>query len=73
MTGVERLVMGSVSERVVREARCAVIVARAKGYADIQLAHVVPFAHVRTAYHPPHRYVYADRRVSLRPDEWPSS
>lgn len=72
-TGVERVVLGSVSERIVREARCAVMVARAKGYADVELAHMVPNPHARTIYRPPHRYVYAERRVSIRPDEWPQS
>lgn len=70
-TGVERLVLGSVSERVVREAHCAVIVARTKTYPDVALARVVPFDHERHTYHPPHRYVYVDRQVIKRPDDWP--
>lgn len=70
-TGVERIVLGSVSERVVREAHCAVIVARAKTYPDVKLATVVPFDHERHAYHPPHRYVYVDQQVIKRPMDWP--
>lgn len=70
-TGVERLVLGSVSERIVREAHCAVIVAREKGYRDVALARVVPYEHERHAYHPPHRYVYVDRQVIKRPNDWP--
>lgn len=72
-TGVERLVLGSVSERVVREAHCAVIVARAKTYRDVPLATVVPFEHERHTYHPPHRYVYVDQQVIKRPIDWPLS
>jgi nucleotide-binding universal stress UspA family protein len=70
-TGVERIVLGSVSERVVREAHCAVIVARTKAYSDVALARVVPYEHERHTYHPPHRYVYVDRQVIKRPDDWP--
>ncbi|CAN5871520.1 hypothetical protein BH11MYX2_BH11MYX2_08540 [soil metagenome] len=72
-TGLERLVLGSVSERVVREAKCPVMVARAKRYADVELAHVIQFDHERQPYHPPHRYVYIDQRVLKRPAEWPIS
>jgi nucleotide-binding universal stress UspA family protein len=70
MTGVERIILGSTSERVVREARCSVEVARPKKYRDVDL---VPIAEVepRRAYVAPHRYTYEDRRVNLRPAEWP--
>jgi nucleotide-binding universal stress UspA family protein len=70
MTGVERMLLGSTSERVVREARCTVEVARPKTYRDVDL---VPISQVqpRRAYVAPHRYTYEDRRVSLRPAEWP--
>ena len=69
-TGVERLILGSVSEKVVREARCTVEVARPKAYEDVELATIVevePHHH----YVPPHRYSYEDQRVALRPIEWP--
>lgn len=68
LTGVERLLVGSTSERVVREAGCTVEVARPKRYpaAAREVAHARP--HI-----PPHRYTYEDRRASLRPPEWPLS
>lgn len=70
-TGVERFVLGSVSERVVREAHCAVVVARAKTYSTVKLERVMLFEHERHPYHPPHRYVYVDRQVIKRPADWP--
>ncbi len=72
-TGVERLLLGSVSERVVREAKCPVLVARAKTYADIDLLHVTRYDHERTPYREPHRYAYSNRQVLVRPDDWPLS
>ncbi len=71
MTGVERLLLGSTSERLVREAGCTVEVARAKTYPDVELMQVEEFDHPRHAYVPPHRYTYEDHRVNLRPAEWP--
>jgi len=70
-TGVERLVLGSVSERVVREAKCPVLVARPKTYADIDLLRVTRYEHERTRHREPHCYTYTDRQVVLRPDAWP--
>lgn len=70
-TGVERFVLGSVSERIVREAQCAVIVARTKTYPAVKLQHVTPFDHERHPYHPPHRYVYVNQQVIKRPTDWP--
>lgn len=70
LTGVERIVLGSVSERVVREAGCAVMVARPKTYEPVELLEVrevEPHLH----YVPPHRYYYEDNRMSVRPAEWP--
>lgn len=71
--GLERLLLGSVSERVVREARCAVIVARPKGYAHVDLLKVVPYDHPHHAFKQPHRYTYIETRVTMRPDPWPIS
>ncbi len=68
--GVERLLLGSVSEHVVREAQCTVQVARPKKYDEVQLMdikEVVPSGH----YVPPHRYTYDAHTVNLRPAEWP--
>ncbi|MBL0216263.1 MAG: universal stress protein [Myxococcales bacterium] len=62
-TGLERLVLGSVSERVVREAKCPVMVVRAKTYPPTELMHVIKYDHERPAYNAPHRYTYVDQRV----------
>jgi nucleotide-binding universal stress UspA family protein len=70
LTGVERFVLGSVAEKVVREAECAVVVARAKSYPHVELLDVVE-ATDHKRYVPPHRYTYANRIASLRPSEWP--
>lgn len=69
-TGIERLVLGSVSEKVVREAGCTVEVARAKSYDHVELVNIVEVEPHHT-YVPPHRYSYEDRRLELRPAEWP--
>jgi nucleotide-binding universal stress UspA family protein len=70
LRGVERLVLGSVAEKVVREAGCTVEVARPKTYNYVELleiCEVEPHPH----YVPPHRYSYEDHRVNLRPVDWP--
>ena len=69
-TGLERFVLGSVSEHVMREARCAVLVARSKGYADVRLAAITENPHEHAAYHPPHRYSYSNQQVIKRPIDW---
>jgi nucleotide-binding universal stress UspA family protein len=69
--GVERLVLGSVSEKVVRDALCTVEVARAKGYPDVELEPIEPKPGAHHPYIPPHRYFYEDNRVNVRPREWP--
>lgn len=71
IAGLERMLLGSVSERVVREARCPVMVVRAKTYDDVELLKVVPDEHVHKHYTPPHRFSYAGRQGITRPDEWP--
>jgi hypothetical protein len=72
LSGLERLLLGSVSEKVVRNAKCTVEVARPKGYRDVEL---MPVEHVdnhkESHYVPPHRYEYEDHRVLLRPTDWP--
>jgi len=70
LTGVERLVLGSVSEHVVRAAGCTVEVARAKTYDYVELDRVVEVEPHR-GYVPPHRYQYEDHRVAMRPPAWP--
>lgn len=70
LTPLERLILGSTSEHVMREAGCTVEIARAKRYPDVVLMPVEPVDPVHT-YVPPHRYTYEDHRVNLRPAEWP--
>jgi len=70
LTGVERLFLGSVSEKIVREAKCTVEVARPKTYEHVELSEIVDHEPHLT-YVPPHRYSYEDHRVELRPNEWP--
>lgn len=72
-TGLERVILGSVSERVVREAQCPVMVVRAKTYPEVERERVVRYDHPRTYHVEPHRYSYSDRRVTLRPSDWPLS
>ncbi|HEY1552691.1 MAG TPA: universal stress protein [Kofleriaceae bacterium] len=70
LTGVERIVLGSVAETIVRSAGCAVMVARPKTYADVEL---LPVVEVAPSHHyvPPHRYSYEDARIIERPPDWP--
>jgi nucleotide-binding universal stress UspA family protein len=70
-TGVERFVLGSVSEVVVREAKCPVLVARPKTYADVELLRVTRNDHERAPHREPHCYTYSNRQVLLRPADWP--
>lgn len=67
--GVERVLLGSVSERVVREARCPVLVARARGYADVQRTEIIEVARDEAEYVPPHRYHHKSG-VPTRPAAW---
>lgn len=73
LTGIERVLIGSVSERVVREARCPVMVARAKTYSDVELLKVVDDHSEHKPYKPPLRFSYVDRSSITRPDAWPIS
>jgi hypothetical protein len=73
LVGMERLLLGSVSERVVREAGCPVMIVRPKEYRDVELLHVVPDAHEHKPYKPPLRFSYADRSAITRPNDWPIS
>ncbi len=72
-TGVERFLLGSVSERVVREAGCPVVVARAKTYADIDLMRMTKYEHERTPHRKPQCYSYSNGQVIMRPNDWPIS
>ncbi|MEO6775572.1 MAG: universal stress protein [Kofleriaceae bacterium] len=72
-TGLERLLLGSTSSRVVAEAKCPVMVARAKGYPNVDLLRVVDGPSEHKPYHPPLRFSYVDRSAITRPNEWPIS
>jgi nucleotide-binding universal stress UspA family protein len=69
--GMRRIMLGSVSERIVREAQSPVIVARAKGYPDRKLTPVEKVDRTAASWVGPHRYSYRDKRVTLRPLDWP--
>ena len=70
VTGVERALLGSTSERVVREAGCTVEVARPKTYEYVALTAITE--HEKPAhYAAPHRYSYEETRVLRRPKDWP--
>jgi nucleotide-binding universal stress UspA family protein len=71
LDGVGRILLGSVAERVVREAGCSVEIARPKTYAYVEryeMREVEPSSH---HYVPPHRYTYDQACQLMRPDEWP--
>lgn len=70
LKGLDRIVLGSVAEKVVREAGCSVQVARAKTYGWTALVDVKAVERHPT-YVPPHRYAYEDHRVEKRPTDWP--
>ncbi len=65
LSGLERLLVGSTAERVVREAGCSVEVARTKTYADVA-QDVVDETGPDPDEVPPHRYEYADRQLVAR-------
>ena len=73
LTGLERLILGSVSERIVREAHCPVMVVRPKTYEAVDLMNVIRYDHERKPYTPPHRFSYVDRQAITRPNDWPIS
>jgi nucleotide-binding universal stress UspA family protein len=71
LRGLERWIVGSVSEHIVRDADCTVEVARPKTYRDVELLPMIEVAPDHHPYIPPHRYRYEEKRVSMRPPEWP--
>jgi nucleotide-binding universal stress UspA family protein len=71
VTGLERVLVGSVSEKVAREAHCTVEIARPKTYAHVPLLEVTDKLDGHDKYDPPHRYNYKDQRQSTRPNDWP--
>lgn len=70
-TGIERFLLGSVSERVVREARCPVMVIRPKTYPHVDLLQVEKVEHARAPHREPHCYTYSNQQVVMRPTDWP--
>lgn len=63
---IGRAIHGSVSEAVLRHARCPVMVARRKGYEDVTLQQITEV----TEHHPlrplPHRYSYSSDNALVR-------
>jgi nucleotide-binding universal stress UspA family protein len=72
-SGIERILLGSVSEKVMREAKCPVMVVRTKTYPTVERTKVVRYDHPRAPHARPHLYSYSDNRVTLRPNDWPIS
>ncbi|MEM9490904.1 MAG: universal stress protein, partial [Myxococcota bacterium] len=73
-TGLTRLLMGSVSERVVREAKCPVLVVREREYQDVELVTVTRAPESSTGesqYVAPHRYSYFNRLMERQKSSWP--
>jgi nucleotide-binding universal stress UspA family protein len=71
LTGLERVVLGSTSERIVREAGCAVVIARPKEYADVQhedVVEVAPKPH-RASF----RFTYDGHLGVPEPLRWPGA
>lgn len=69
-TGLSRLVMGSVAERVVREAGCPVLVARPKVYPDVSLMQVYEVEPEKRI-HSRMRFSYENHTMMMRPPDWP--
>jgi nucleotide-binding universal stress UspA family protein len=70
LRGFERLVLGSVAEVVVRDARCTVEVARPKEYEYVPLLDVVE-VEAHPHHHPAHHYSYEATSAPKRPADWP--
>jgi nucleotide-binding universal stress UspA family protein len=68
---VERILLGSVSTRLLHEARCPVLVARKKRYQHVELAPVVEVEPTGTSRSRPHRYSYSSGVAQVRPTDWP--
>ena len=67
--GVDRLLFGSVSEAVVRGARCPVLVVRPRTYEPVELVDIVE-ATEHQKYVKPHRYTYTEDRIIQRSSDW---
>lgn len=69
--GIDRVLSGSTAERVVRDAKCPVMVVKPKTYAEVDRQKVVHYDHPLGEYQPPHRYSYIETRMLTRPADWP--
>jgi nucleotide-binding universal stress UspA family protein len=67
---IGRLLLGSVSQAVLREAHCPVLVARPKTYPPVELQPVVEVTSHPPSRERPHRYSYPSTAL-LRPHDWP--
>ncbi len=72
LTGLERLVLGSVSERIVREAHCPVMVVRPVTYPRVVRLIVSHDDHAHKPYTPPLQFAHGDPPIT-RPSNWPTS
>ena len=68
---VGRMLLGSVSTEVLHKALCPVLVARPKGYEDVQLEKVIAVETPVTMRPRAHRYSYNSGIAQLRPVDWP--
>lgn len=62
--GIERILLGSIAARVMRDAHCTVEVAKPMTYPLLGTAESHDYV-------PPHRYMYDQTCANLSPDEWP--
>jgi nucleotide-binding universal stress UspA family protein len=72
LTGVERIVLGSVSEHIVREAECAVVIARPKRYPYVPHEDVVE-VEAQPGRHKSFRFTYDDHVGVAEPLRWPGA
>ena len=71
LRGIERVVLGSVSERIVREAGCPVVIARPKEYAYVDHQDVVEVE--SHSHHNAFRFTYDDKIGIAEPMRWPGA
>lgn len=65
-----RLLLGSVSQVVLRDARCPVLIVRPKTYPPVALESIVEVTTHGPTRELPHRYSYTSAAL-VRPSEWP--
>ena len=67
LTGIHHLILGSVAEKIIREARCTVEVVREKTYEHVDLLLELTDEAEHAKYVPPQRYTYEDRILNSSP------